>query len=167
MPMDPRIALRPITADDREFLLAVYASTREEEMARVDWNEDQKKDFLGMQFDAQDRYYRENYPGYEFQVILVSGIPAGRLYLHRRPAEIRIMDIALLPGFRRQGIGEKLLREILAEGQMKSLPVTIHVEKFNPAFHLYERLGFSLVEDKGVYCFLKWTPSQPKSENGS
>ena len=34
--------------------------------------------------------------------------------------------------------------------------VTIHVERMNPALRLYERLGFRLVEDKGVYLFLSW-----------
>ncbi len=167
MPKDAEISLRPITPGDGEFLLAVYASTREDEMARVDWNEEKKAAFIRMQFDAQDRYYRQNYPGYDFSVILVDDLPAGRLYLHRRPAEIRIMDIALLPAFRRQGVGEKLLREVQAEGTLKGVPVTIHVEKFNPAFRLYERLGFGIAEDKGVYCFLSWTPRQPQDQIGS
>jgi hypothetical protein len=32
--------------------------------------------------------------------------------------------------------------------------VTIHVERMNPALRLYERLGFALAEDRGVYLFL-------------
>ena len=162
-----RITLRPTTPEDQEFLFRVYASTREDELARVDWDEVQKERFMRMQFDAQDTYYRENYPGYEFQVILADGHPAGRLYLHRRPAEIRIMDIALLPEFRRQGIGTELLHKVLAEGDTNKLAVTIHVERFNPAMNLYARLGFRLAEDKGVYCFLEWTPTQPITETGS
>ena len=159
------ITLHPALPEDQEFLFQVYASTRAAEMARVDWDEVQKERFMRMQFDAQDTYYRENYPGYEFQIILVDGQPAGRLYLHRRPAEIRIMDIALLPEFRRRGTGTKLLREILAEGEQNKWTVTIHVERFNPALRLYERLGFHLAEDKGVYWFLKWAPTQPLTEN--
>lgn len=161
-----RITLRPTTPEDQGFLFRVYASTRDDELARVDWDEVQKERFMRMQFDAQDTYYRENYPGYEFWVILVDGHPAGRLYIHRRPAEIRIMDIALLPGFRRQGIATKSLAEILAEGERKKLPVTIHVERYNPALKLYERLGFRLAEDKGVYLFLKWSPKHQNKEAG-
>lgn len=157
--MQPSLTFHPATPEDREFLFRVYASTREEELSLVDWGEDQKQSFLRMQFDAQDRYYRENYPGYQFQVILVDGQPAGRLYLHHRPTEIRIMDIALLPEYRGRGIGTKILRDIQLEGGRNALPVTIHVERFNPALHLYNRLGFQLIEDKGVYWFLKWTPS--------
>ena len=152
------ITLRPMTPDDQDFLCRVYASTREQELAQVDWDEAHKTAFVQMQFDAQHRYYAENYPHAQFQIILVDGEPAGRLYVDRRAAEIRIMDITLLPAFRGQGIGSRLLNEILAEGQAHGLPVTIHVERFNPALRLYERLGFRLLEDKGVYYLMEWTP---------
>jgi hypothetical protein len=39
--------------------------------------------------------------------------------------------------------------------------VRIHVERQNPALALYERLGFRLLEDRGVYLFLEWRAEQP------
>lgn len=155
-----KIALRSVSAGDDEFLYSVYANTRTEELALVDWSAAQKESFLRMQFSAQTHYYLENYPGAEYQVILLEGEPAGRLYIHRRSNEIRIMDISLLPEFRGRGIGSFLLNQILEDGNHNQLPVTIHVERFNPALHLYERLGFRLAEDKGVYYFMKWSPVQ-------
>ena len=68
------------------------------------------------------------------------------------------MDIALLPPYRNAGIGTAILRDILAEAAVAQKPVRIHVEKFNPALRLYERLGFAPIEDKGVYLFLEWSP---------
>src|SRR5947199_4647817 len=107
------IALRPIAPEDEPFLCAVYASTRAEEMALVDWDEGQKTAFVQMQFTAQHRYYQEHYADAAFQVILCDGVPAGRLYVARWPAEIRIVDIALLPPYRNRGIGSFLLRQLL------------------------------------------------------
>jgi ribosomal protein S18 acetylase RimI-like enzyme len=156
--MNQAPTLRPITNDDRDLLYRIYASTRAEELAQVAWDEAQKAAFLWMQFDAQHSYYHENNPNAQFQVIMLDGAPAGRLYLDRRTAEIRIVDIALLPEYRNRGIGSTLLREILAEGQRAGLPVTIHVESFNPALRLYERLGFRMVEDKGVYRLMEKPP---------
>ncbi len=154
------LSLRPIAVPgDLEFLHRVYASTREEELRQTGWDAAQKEAFTRMQFDAQHAYYQAHYAGASFDVIQVDGAPAGRLYLDRRADEIRIMDITLLPEFRGQGIGTGLLRQILAEGQAKNLPVTIHVEAFNPARWLYERLGFHTIDDKGVYLFMRWTPS--------
>jgi len=156
--MNQAITLRLIGENDRDLLYRIYASTREQELAQVAWDEAQKAAFLRMQFDAQYRYYQANYPNAQFEVILLNGEPAGRLYVDRRPSEIRIVDIALLPEYRGQGIGSALLRELLAEGARAGLPVTIHVESFNPALRLYQRLGFRMAEDKGVYYFMEKPP---------
>lgn len=148
---------------DAEFLFAVYASTRTEELAQVGWTDTQRESFLRMQFDAQRRCYEGDYPGAEFQIILVDGQPAGRLYVQRLEQEIRIMDLALLPEFRGRGIGTGLLRGILAEGSQIGQRVSIHVEIFNPARRLYERLGFRQVATHGVYLLLERAPAEPQT----
>jgi len=150
------VAVRDSNAGDGEFLCRVYASTRTDELAQVPWTHEQKERFLRQQFQAQDHAYRNNYPGAEFSIIVADAANAGRLYLHRRPDEIRIMDIALLPEFRGRGIATQLLKQILQEGQTSSRIVTIHVEVFNPAQRLYQRLGFSKVAEQGVYCLMEW-----------
>lgn len=153
------VALRPRSEADGAFLLAVYSSTRAEELARTGWDAAQKEGFLRMQFEAQRRCYDGDYPGAEFHIILMEGQSAGRLYVHRREAEIRVMDIALLPEFRGKGIGTGLLRELLDEAGRTGRRVSIHVEVFNPALRLYERLGFHRVTSDGVYFLMEWRPS--------
>lgn len=158
--MDPRITLRPITPDDMELLLRIYRSTREEELAMVlDWTEEMKAAFVHQQFEAQHVWYRDHYEGAQFDVILVDGAPAGRLYVHRRADEIRLVDITLLPDFRKGGLGTSILCDLMAEGREVGKPVTIHVEVYNPAMRLYERLGFVPVEERGPYRLMKWSPS--------
>jgi ribosomal protein S18 acetylase RimI-like enzyme len=145
------IRLRPITAADEPFLRALYGSTRAEELAPVPWSEEQKRAFLDMQFHAQTIHYQKHYGDGEFLMIENRGEPIGRLLLHRTSTEIRIIDISLLPEHRRRGIGTNLLRDVLDEGAASSRRVSIHVEHFNPAKRLYERLGFRHVETNGVY----------------
>ncbi len=162
--VDDSISLRPITEGDREFLYRVYSSTREEELAIVPWDDSQKAAFLRMQFTAQHTWYSEHYRGAYFQVILDQGCPIGRFYVDRRASEIRVVDIALLPAYRNRGIGSRLMSGIVTEGRMHRLPVTIHVECFNPARRLYERLGFRPVKDDGVYQLMRWTPEENGTE---
>jgi ribosomal protein S18 acetylase RimI-like enzyme len=149
------IELVPAEPRDREFLYRVYASTRAEELAVVPWDDAEKEAFLRAQFDAQDRWYHEQYARASYEVVVIDGEPAGRLYLFRGEREIRIVDIALLPDHRGNGVGGALLRDVLAEADAGGKSVTIHVERANPALRLYARLGFSLAEDRGVYLFLE------------
>jgi GNAT superfamily N-acetyltransferase len=152
------LTLRPITADDLPFLLSVFVGTRLEELSQTDWTTEQKAAFLQQQFSAQHTHYQANYPTARFQVIELQGSAVGRLYVDRRPDQIRVVDIALLPEQRGHGIGTTLLAAIQGKGRQAGVPVTIHVERFNPALRWYECLGFRVEQDKGVYLFLKWNP---------
>jgi GNAT superfamily N-acetyltransferase len=154
-----RIELRGAGSQDEPFLYAVYASTRADELALVDWDDNQKTAFVQMQFQAQHRYYHEQFADAAYQVILCDGVPAGRLYLGRWQEEIRIIDIALLPEFRNRGMGSFLLEQILSEAARTGKRVNIHVERMNPALDLYTRLGFRPVADQGVYLLMEWTPA--------
>jgi ribosomal protein S18 acetylase RimI-like enzyme len=150
------LSLRPITPVDETFLARVYASSRAEELAITDWSEEQKEIFCRLQFDAQSAYYAANYPEASFQIIERDGLPIGRLYVARWEKEIRIVDITLLPEARGSGIGTKLLRELQNEARGAGKSLTIHVERFNRALALYQRLGFREIEDKGVYLLMRW-----------
>jgi ribosomal protein S18 acetylase RimI-like enzyme len=143
---------------DREFLLRVYASTREHELASLAWSDQQRAQFLAMQFDVQDRSWRQQRPGACFDVVLIDGVPAGRLYVDRTPEEIVIVDIALLPEFCGRGIGSELLRSLLDEADASALPLRLHVAAGNPALRLYRRLGFVHVAEDGVYILMQWRP---------
>jgi ribosomal protein S18 acetylase RimI-like enzyme len=162
------LTLRPATADDEPFLARVYAGTRAAELAAVSWTEEEKAAFVRMQFAAQSQHYREHYADTSFDVIVLNaeagGLDAkavGRLYVARWADEIRIVDIALLSEFCNRGVGTTLLRTLQSEAAAAGKPLRIHVERFNPALRLYERLGFRLVEDRGVYLFLEWKPAAP------
>jgi GNAT superfamily N-acetyltransferase len=156
MPEAEEITFRPITEEDLPLLHRIYASTREEELAQTGWDDAQKAAFLDMQFHAQHTFYQEHYGDSTFEIILRRGEPAGRLYVRRSEDEILIVDIALLPEHRNQGIGTRLLRELLDEAAAAGKPVHIHVEFFNPAQRLYQRLGFRQVEDHGIYHLMEW-----------
>jgi ribosomal protein S18 acetylase RimI-like enzyme len=153
------VRLRPVADGDRAFLVQLYASTRQEELAQVEWDAGAKRAFIEHQFAAQDAHYRGNYPGATLDVIEVDGARAGRLYVHRGPSDIRIMDIALAPPFRGRGIGTKLLRGLMAEADTSGRKLSIHVEANNPARRLYERLGFEPAGSHGIYVLLERPPS--------
>ncbi|HEX8228498.1 MAG TPA: GNAT family N-acetyltransferase [Chloroflexia bacterium] len=161
------ITLRPIEQGDMEFLYRAYSSTREMEMAMVDWTDEQKQAFLQMQFSAQHSHYQQHYTTAAFLVILADGQPAGRLYVDRWEDQIRIVDILVVPEYRNAGIGTALLKALIAEGAQSGKPVTIHVEQYNPALRLYERLGFTRIAERGVYYLMECRTGALEAPEGS
>ncbi|NHA01978.1 GNAT family N-acetyltransferase [Nocardioides sp. W3-2-3] len=89
----------------------------------------------------------------------MAGRFAGRITLDRRPDDLRVVDLALLPAYRGRGIGGALLGRVLVEAAATGRTASIHVEVHNPARRLYERLDFRVVEDLGVYLLMRWTAS--------
>jgi len=160
-PARSAITFRPCVDGDVPFLRLLYGTTREDEMRLVPWTDEEKAAFLDMQFAAQKNHYERFYPDCEFLVIELGGTPIGRLYIDRGGDDnIAIIDIALVPEHRGQGIGRMLLEEILAEARAGDRKVSIYVEHFNPARRLYDRLGFRHVDTNGVYHLMQWRPPQ-------
>ena len=149
------ISLRKITDQDLVFLLAVYSSTREAELAQTGWSVQEQSNFLQGQFNAQHEYYQQHYSEACFDLVLVDNKPVGRLYVARWSNQIRIVDIALLTEFRGKKIGTELITALFTEAKEKQLELSIHVEKNNPAMGWYRGLGFLEIEDKGIYSLMR------------
>lgn len=159
-----QVALRAVVPEDRSFLIAVYGSTREDELKLVPWDEGQRQAFIEMQFAAQDSFYRETYPHAAYEVITIDGEPVGRLYVLRLADQIRIMDITLLPNFRNAGIGTPLIENLMTEAAGSGRPLRIFVERVNRSFGLFERLGFVSIEVGDVNDLLEWRSDSGQSQ---
>lgn len=168
----PEFSFRPVALAEGEsdlpFLCDLYASTRQEELAQTGWSQGQIDDFLRQQFEAQHKHYMEHFGSAEFDLILGGdGAPIGRFYLDEWDREFRIIDIALRPESRGRGIGGAILRDLVERAFALGKAVSIHVESYNPAMRLYERLGFRKVEDQGVYHLMELSPPGTAEESAA
>lgn len=156
----PQVRLRPALPGDDAALVEVYASTRADELAPLPWTPEQKRAFVVQQYRAQDADYRQRHPAGQFLVIERDGTVIGRLYRTRlEGGEIRVLDIALLPEHCGQGIGGALLRDVLADADREGVLVSLHVEFWNPALRLYERLGFHEAARNEIHLGLERPPT--------
>jgi ribosomal protein S18 acetylase RimI-like enzyme len=163
--MTPHVSLRTVAPDDEPLLREIYASTRDAEMAIVDWDDGLKTQFLDMQWRAQTHHYRTNHPGADYRLVLLDGTPIGRLYVDRTAVQIHLLDIALLPLYRSRGIGTRLIRDLVDEAKHDGRPLRCHVERFNRAWGLYQRLGFRPIADAGMYAQLEWEPARAGADS--
>lgn len=153
-----KISFRVINDEDKTFLQQVYADSRAWEFELTHWSDKDREDFLKRQFDIQDKVYKSTYLGAVHRIIQLDGTDIGRLIVDRRDEVMHIIDISILSGFRGRGIGGDILKSLLNEAQGGKVPVTLSVEKDNPAYHLYRSLGFQQTGLSGHHISMKWLP---------
>ena len=67
---------------------------------------------------------------------------------------VRLPAIAISPEMQGQGLGAGLLRDLFATAAGHGLPIRLQVLRFNPARHLYERLGFAVVGETPTHYLM-------------
>jgi GNAT superfamily N-acetyltransferase len=138
--------------------LAPHEPSTRPELTGLGWPEKQQDAFTRMQSGAQARHYREACPDAIYSVICVDGEPAGRLITSHGDDQILIIDIALLPEFRRTGIGSDLVRRLLDQADAGRLPVRCHVLHDSTARRFWEHAGFAAQGSDGVYVAMERAP---------
>jgi ribosomal protein S18 acetylase RimI-like enzyme len=164
LPDGGKLTLRPVTTADEPFLVALYESTRDDELSQAAWAAGQREQFVRWQFDMQRREYETRFPDARYQLITIDGEPAGRIWTGADEEQIRLLDIALLPQFQKRGAGTILLRELMKEADDagKFLRHMVFVLN-NDAHRFYERLGFAVIEDLGAYKHMEYQPERAES----
>jgi ribosomal protein S18 acetylase RimI-like enzyme len=150
------VILRQESQEDEAFLRTLYASIRQEELESSGWTPEQRQAFLTLQFEAQKQGYRTAFPDATFSTILKNGNSAGRIIIHRKVDELRIVDMALLPEFRNQGIGTQLILDLQNQAAQSKCPLRLRVHPGSRAVRLYERLGFRKLDDDSYHRHYEW-----------
>lgn len=158
--------LRAITPDDEPFVRGVFAVTRGCQFRAAGLPETLIGQVMTQQYRAQQVHYRSQYPEARFDLVVVSNIPAGYLYTLRGPAAFALIDVALLPEYRGHGIGARLVVDLIAEAAAAGRGINAHVAKGGRAWRLWQRLGFEVVGDDGVYLAIARPPQVHAAEGG-
>ena len=121
------------------------------------WDPAQRDRVLRVQFAAQRRSYRQEFPKADERVILRDGSPIGWVVVDRSGAELHGIDIALVADQRSRGIGTMVIRALQDEAAADGRPMVITVLRSNVrALALYERLGFRPIRHTEVHTLMEW-----------
>lgn len=142
---------------DEPLRRTLFRCVRESEFADLPLRAEEREQLLESQFQAQWAHYRSAYPRARFELLFEGGLLVGNWFYEIGP-EIRLLDLTLIETHRNRGIGSALLAEIIDLADQEYLETVLHVERGNPARRLYERFGFSIEEDLGVYFRMRRYP---------
>jgi len=145
------ISMCPVEANHSEFLFKVFTQSRPD-LAFIDAvNEEAKTSILYQQFKIEEQQFIEMCPKAEFNIVMLNNQPIGRLYIYYGENTDRILQIGLIEKYRAMGIGKKIVTMIIEAALRKGKTVSLQVAWFNQrAYNFYEKLGFKVVENKGV-----------------
>ncbi|TCS16124.1 GNAT family N-acetyltransferase [Caulobacter sp. BK020] len=150
-----RIALRPEVEADAAFRLALFRTSRGPGWDQLPLPADMLAQIMEQQFHAQTQGYRAAYPRARLEIVTVNAEPVGRLATDRSADALHLIDIAVVPERRGQGIGGAILRALMDEAAAAGRPVTLQVARDNlAAQRLYHRLGFALTGADETYLTL-------------
>lgn len=141
------IALRPARPGDFEFCACLYFSGMEETIQRL------KLDMV-----AQNRNLRERWNVEEVRIIASDGTDVGWMQSSIKDAAHYLEQIFIDAPFQNRGIGTGIINGLIDEAERDQRPVTLGVVKTNPAFHLYERLGFRITHEDDRKFYMRREP---------
>ena len=121
----------------REYVLATWGT----------WNE-----------DVARRRSSEHIAASCTRIIELANTAIGIQVVEREHDCIRLAQLFILPAYQRRGIGSSLIACLLAEAQSARLPLRLRVLRVNPAFALYQRMGFNVVEATPERYFMEHPP---------
>jgi ribosomal protein S18 acetylase RimI-like enzyme len=126
------VRLRLPKPHDHVFALALYLDGAKLHLTRIGrWNRRR----VVVQF-------RRGYRQAQARMICVKGKDIGWMQVAEFAGRLHLRQLHLIAAFRGNGIGTRLIGEVLERGAALRKPVTLDVLHGNPARSLYLRLGF-------------------------
>lgn len=154
--MDIQLKIKDET--DLEFLFQLFGEIKIAELNIYNWPELMKNQLIEMQYKGYEQMIKNEYPNAEDYIITVNDEKAGRLQLNVNDSGIRIINISLLPAFHGNGIGTKIIKDILVQADLKNKPVYLEVDRVNPAFNLYKRLVLEIYGEDEIKYSMRYIP---------
>ncbi|AXQ29315.1 GNAT family N-acetyltransferase [Solimonas sp. K1W22B-7] len=158
------IRLRMTRASDNTTERRIHDANRPE-LQLLQGGADYIQSILDMQLRARDAEYARRFANALYYMIEKSGDTIGRLVLDFGADGIRIVDLAVLPAFHRQGIGTTVIGAMQRVAATLPAPVILSVRLDNTdAIRLYVSMGFVAdgpTEASRLHFQMRWSPPPP------
>ena len=142
--------LRPAKPGDYLFSITLYLDGAKRHLSKIGrWNERR----LRLKF-------RIGYKPAQTKIVCVGERPVGWIQVAEHVGRLHLRQLHLIPAYRGQEIGTRLIKDLLRRADAHSKPVTLDVMHGNPARSLYRRLGFRQTGRDADRMQMSWRPHQ-------
>ena len=143
------LKFRKADATDSEFVFAVKKASFREYVEQIwGWEDTYQRDLHNRRFASQD-----------IRIIQLCETDVGFLSTRNNPDTFNVDQLYILPEYQRKGIGAACMNRIIEDANHEQKPVTLQVLKINTrAFALYQRLGFTTVDENATHFQMKRPP---------
>jgi RimJ/RimL family protein N-acetyltransferase len=146
--------------EDDAFRFQLFCDSRLPEWYAVALDPAVRAQLMRHQFEGQTATYAARFPKARFDIIEMAGEPVGRIVVNRLGNMVHIVDHAIVPSLRNQGMGTAIMRALMDEAARAAQPVRLKVASSNdPSLRLYLRLGFVPIASIPAYIELEWRGS--------
>jgi len=130
------IALRQAVESDIDFLVELRNSTMRDYLEEI-----------GMPISLEDYLDRIHYRFDCAQIVTLDDVPIGLFKAEFQPENNLwyLIQIQIHPGYQNAKIGTHLIHSLIEKAKLSSANVGLSVIKTNPAYKLYQSLGFEKI----------------------
>ena len=163
--LPPPLFLRPERADDLPLLRILFAHSRLRSLGMADHAQltPEWESLLGQQFAAQQAHYANAFGELQKLVLCrqadqTNRYEIGRVYLALEGRRVHLVDITLLSEWQNRGWGSAVINALQQFCRAQGYDISLQVDVSNPAFQLYQRLGFEVETEAhdGFYHHMAW-----------
>ena len=100
--------------------------------------------------------FNARWPVQQFSKIIIDGNVVGGIWLDEHDEFRQIREIQIHPTYQGQGIGTRVVQDVIYRSQQMDKKLMLKVLHENHALALYERLGFVVTDDTGVQYVMEY-----------
>jgi len=151
---DTDFNLRDATNDDIEFIFQLRTQTMKKDFDNTfGWNED-------------EQWKRAADEIQNAKIVEINQIDVGVIKVIPKTKELHLHQMQILPEYQGQGIGSKLVSQVLDRAENEKISVTLLVLKGAAAKRIYDRLGFSVINEYENNYMMRWQPQSLYGNDG-
>ncbi|WP_438710655.1 GNAT family N-acetyltransferase [Aquimarina muelleri] len=129
---------------DKNFLIRLRKVTMVEHLEKA-----------GIYLSEEQHISRINFNYESTYLIYTSNQKVGMLKYLEIENTIEILQLQILPDYQGLGIGKSIINQLINASKISNKTLTLKVLKENPARHLYQRIGFGIVDEDTYEFFMQ------------